>query len=42
MKWKATAKLNGKTHFLGHFDDEDEAGRVAKEWRTKHMPYAGD
>ncbi len=39
-KWQAYGRLDGKMHFLGYFDDEDEAGRIAAEWRSKNMPYA--
>lgn len=39
-KWRAQAQLDGKYHFLGNYDDIDEADRVASEWRSENMPYA--
>ena len=39
-KWRAGAKISGRTYDLGFFSNEDDAGRVASEWRAKHMPYA--
>ncbi len=27
-RWRATIMANGTRHFLGHFDDEDDAGRA--------------
>lgn len=39
-KWRATAKAGGRIHFLGRFDDEDEAGRAASDFRAEHMPFA--
>jgi len=39
-KWVAQAQLNGKNHYLGLFDSEIEAARVAAEWRKKHMPFS--
>lgn len=41
-KWVARCQVGGKNHYLGTFDDEHEAGRVAREFRLKHMPYAVD
>jgi hypothetical protein len=41
-KWMAQAQVDGRNHFLGHFDDEDEAGRIAREWRLANMPGAVD
>lgn len=38
--WHASGSLGGTKHFLGYFDDEEEAGRVAREWRRQHMPFA--
>lgn len=37
-KWLAQARLNGKTHFLGLYEDMEGAGRVVTEWRREHMP----
>lgn len=37
-KWAVCAGVNGKTVFLGAFDDEDEAGAFAAGWRAENMP----
>jgi hypothetical protein len=37
-KWQAHGYLNRRSVYLGQFDDEQEAGRVASEWRRQHMP----
>lgn len=42
QKWRANAKLNGKRIFLGSYDDEHEAARVASAWRAEHMPFSAD
>lgn len=39
-KWMAYAGLNGCTHYLGHYDNEEEAAAVAAEFRRKHMPFS--
>lgn len=39
-QWHAYGYLDGKLHFLGYFDDEEEAGKVAADFRKKHMPYS--
>ena len=39
-KWMAVVGLNGRNRYLGTFDDPAEAGRVASEFRARHMPYA--
>lgn len=36
-QWVAKAKLSGKTHFLGRFDDIKDAARAAHEWRVENM-----
>jgi hypothetical protein len=41
-KWVAHATLGGKYRFLGYFADEDEAGRVAADWRREHMPFSSE
>lgn len=41
-KWKAGAKLGGRYHHIGHFDDEDQAGAAALAWRRENMPWATD
>lgn len=42
LKWAANGTLDGKTHFLGHFDDEQEAADVAAAWRRQHLPFSTD
>lgn len=37
-KWRATATIRGKQHFLGQFDREEDAAAAAAEFRSKHMP----
>lgn len=39
-KWRAEARLSGQKHHLGMFASEEEAGRVASEWRARHMPFS--
>lgn len=39
-RWRACVKLNGRTHHLGTFDDEEEAGRAAAAWRQDQMDFA--
>lgn len=39
-QWRATAVLNGKTHYLGFYDDPEEAALVVSEWRSRNMPYS--
>lgn len=38
-KWTARARLNGIQHYLGLFDDEEEAAAAVSAWRLAHMPY---
>lgn len=38
-KWVANARLDRKRYYLGAFDSELEAARVAAEWRKANMPY---
>lgn len=38
--WKAAARIDGKTKFLGLFTDINEAEKVASEARLIHMPYS--
>lgn len=40
--WFVQAKLGGRTFYLGTFLDEEEAARVASDWRSKHMPFSDD
>lgn len=39
-RWLAQARLNGRHFFLGRFDSEEQAARVASEWRRQHMPFS--
>lgn len=39
-RWRAKATLNGKTHYLGTFEEEVEAARAADAWRLENMPFA--
>lgn len=39
-RWLAQVMIDGRNHFLGRFDDEDEAGAAAAAFRAEHMPYA--
>lgn len=41
-RWRAICVLNGKQYYLGLFKDEDEAGRITAEWRSKYMPFSID
>jgi hypothetical protein len=40
--WLARVKVKGKTVNLGRFDDEHEAGEVARAARLRLLPYAVD
>lgn len=40
--WRAQCGLNGRNHFLGRFDTEEEAAAAASAFRAKHMPYSDD
>lgn len=39
-RWRAQVAMDGQTYRLGSFHDEEEAARVASEWRKAHMPYS--
>lgn len=39
-KWIAQGGLNGKNHYLGLFDTEEEAHQAVTKWRTNNMPYS--
>jgi hypothetical protein len=39
-KWIAQAKVGGKGHRIGGFDDEAQAASAAAAWRAEHMPYS--
>ena len=38
-RWIAQGKVGGRNHYLGIFDDELTAARVAAEWRREHLPF---
>lgn len=38
--WRVEVSVANERHLLGYFEDEDEAGRIAAEFRRQHMPYA--
>lgn len=40
QKWTACVELDGRAHHLGCFGSEEEAARVAAEWRAEHMPFS--
>ncbi len=37
-RWMARAKLRGRFVFLGYFDSEEAAAKVAADWRVANMP----
>lgn len=39
-RWRVAIRMDGHTHNLGSFIDEDEAGRVAALWRAEHQPFS--
>ncbi len=41
-KWRAGAKVNGKSVHLGRFTDELEAAAVARAYRLAHMPFTNE
>lgn len=38
-RWTANVVINRQNHWLGRHDTEEEAGRVAAEFRKKHMTH---
>lgn len=36
-KWRARVTIQGKCHFLGHFDTAADAATVAKAFKEKHL-----
>lgn len=41
-KWIVQVQVAGRKHFVGRFDDEDEAGAAAQAFRLAHMSHATD
>jgi len=41
-KWVAQVTVAGEQHYLGVFDDEEDAGRMASSYRAAHMPFSSD
>ena len=39
-KWIACSHLNKRRYTLGAYDDEQQAARVASEWRAVNMPFS--
>lgn len=39
-RWMAQSRFNGKLHYHGTFDTEEEAAMAASAWRAQHMPYS--
>lgn len=40
--WRARVGQGDRVVFLGHFESETEAARVASAYRAQHMPYSRD
>lgn len=40
--WVVQVQIDRKRHCLGYYADEDEAGRVAADFRRQHMTHAVD
>jgi len=38
--WRANAMIRGRGYALGRFASEDEAGRVAADFRRRYMPFS--
>jgi hypothetical protein len=41
QKWQSATKLNGKTHYHGLFELEEDAAEAARLFRLRYMPFAG-
>lgn len=39
QRWLAQATINGRTHNLGRFANEDTAGEAVRQWRLSNMPF---
>jgi len=42
QKWLARACVDGRDHFLGYFDEEQDAADAAACFREHNMPFATD
>lgn len=42
QKWRAIVEIGPRQHYLGVFEDEDDANAAAVAFRREHMPYATD
>jgi hypothetical protein len=42
QKWRAVGHIAGRSHWLGYFDDVEEAARVVSAWRADNMPFSAD
>jgi AP2 domain/HNH endonuclease len=41
-KWMAQVSVNRHLHHLGYFDDEEEAARVASDFRRTALPHSNE
>jgi hypothetical protein len=41
-KWRAEAKLNGRTNYLGLYDTPEQADAIVRSFRAEHMPFSKD
>jgi hypothetical protein len=41
-RWRARARVDRVTHYLGYFDTAEEADAVVKAFRAEHMPFSED
>lgn len=42
QKWRAQQNLNGKTIYIGIFEQEIDAAEAARVWRREYMPFADE
>lgn len=41
-KWVAKARVNGRLHHIGLFENKEDAARAVSDFRAVHMPYSTD
>lgn len=41
-RWVAQACIEGENHYLGLYDDEEEAAAVARKFRLEHMEFTNE